>query len=386
MKLAYVTTYDSTRLTGSDEWSGTGYHIAQALASQSIDLNYVGPLEDSKLFKAIRKLKRHYYQFLHHKNYQKNPDPPTLKNYARQVEQKLSTHKDEIVFSATVDPVAYLECDRPMAFWADATFAGIADFYPQYSNLHPDVIHDWHRMERSALERCQLAIYSSDWAAKSAIEFYDADPDKVKVVPFGANIKSELDLAQIKDAIEARPSDVCKLLFIGVEWQRKGGDVAYAVAKQLNESGLKTELTVVGCQPEINHQPIPDFVKPLGFIKKSTAAGKERLNRLILESHFLILPSIADCTPMVFSEANSLGVPCLSTNVGGIPSIIHDGENGKLFAPNDNPANYGEYIKDLFADYAQYKELAYASFNAYESRLNWRVAGRTVKELLAEII
>ena len=385
MKLAYVTTYDSTRLTGSNEWSGTGYHIAQALESQSINLNYVGPLDDSKLFKAIRKLKRHYYQFLHQKNYQKNPDPATLKNYARQVVQKLSPQKDEIVFSATVDPVAYLECDRPMAFWADATFAGIANFYPQYSNLHPDVIHDWHQMERAALERCQLAIYSSDWAAKSAIEFYHADPKKVKVVPFGANIKSELNFAQIKDAIEARPSDVCKLLFIGVEWLRKGGDVAYAVAKHLNESGLKTELTVVGCQPEID-EPLPDFVKPLGFIKKSTAAGKERLNRLILESHFLILPSIADCTPMVFSEANSLGVPCLSTNVGGIPSIIHDGENGKLFPPNDDPANYGEYIQDLFADYAQYQELAYASFNAYESRLNWRVAGQKVKELLAEII
>ena len=67
MKLAYVTTYDSTRLTGSDEWSGTGYHIAQALASQSIELNYIGPLEDSHWLKAIRKLKRHYYEFLYQK-------------------------------------------------------------------------------------------------------------------------------------------------------------------------------------------------------------------------------------------------------------------------------------------------------------------------------
>ena len=385
MKLAYVTTYDSTRLTGSDEWSGTGYHIAQALESQSIELNYIGPLEDSNWFQLIRKLKRHYYEFLYQKNYQKNPDPPTLKNYARQVEHKLSPQKDEIVFSATVDPIAYLKCDRPMAFWADATFAAIADFYPQYSNLHPDVIHDWHQMERSALERCQLAIYSSDWAAQSAIEFYQADPDKVKVVPFGANINSELDLAQIKDAIEARPSDVCKLLFIGVEWLRKGGDVAYAVTKQLNETGLRTELTVVGCQPEIE-QPIPDFVKPLGFIKKSTAEGKERLNRLILESHFLILPSMADCTPMVFAEANSLGVPCLSTKVGGIPSIIHDDQNGKLFACDADSTEYCDYIQGLFSNYAQYQELAYASFNAYESRLNWRVAGEKVKSLLNEII
>ena len=384
MKLAYVTTYDSTKLTGSDEWSGTGYYIAQALRSQSIELNYVGPLQDSTCLKATRKLKRHYYEFLHHKRYEKNSDRQTLKNYARQVKQKL-TDRDSVIFSATVDPIAYLECDRPMAFWADATFAGIANFYPQYSNLHPDVVEDWHRMERSALERSQLAIYSSDWAAKSAIEFYQADPDKVKVVPFGANISSELNFAQVKDAIEARPANVCKLLFIGVEWLRKGGDVAYAVAKQLNKSGLETELTVVGCQPEIE-EAIPEYVKPLGFIKKSTPEGKERLNQLILESHFLILPSIADCTPMVFPEANSLGVPCLSTKVGGIPSVIHDDENGKLFAPDADVSEYCNYIKDLFSNYPRYKELAYASFNAYQSRLNWRSAGKKVEQLLSEII
>lgn len=385
MKLAYVTTYDSTKLTGSDEWSGTGYYIAQSLESQALALDYVGPLEDPTIFKAVRKLKRHYYEFLHRKNYQKNSDPQTLKNYARQVEQKLSPYQDRVVFSATIDPIAYLECDLPIVFWADATFAGIAEFYPQYSNLHPEVVRDWHQMEKLALEKSQLAIYSSDWAAKTAIEFYRADPSKVKVVPFGANIENQLNFSQVKEAIEARPSDVCKLLFIGVEWLRKGGDVAYAVAQQLNRSGLNTELTIVGCQPALE-QPISEFIKQQGFISKSTPAGKEKLNRLISESHFLILPSIADCTPLVFAEANSLGVPCLSTSVGGIPSIIYDDENGKLFTLGCDVAEYCSYIKNLFSNYSQYKELAYSSFHAYESRLNWQIAGQKVKSLLTEII
>ena len=385
MKLAYVTTYDSTRLTGTDEWSGTGYYIAQALKSQSIELNYVGPLEDPRHFKAMRKLKRHYYELLHQKCYEKNADPLTLKNYARQIEQKLSPQQDEIVFSATAEPIAYLKSDRPIVFWADATFVGIADFYPQYSNLHPEVVRDWHQMEKLALAKSDLAIYSSDWAARSAIEFYQADPSKVKVVPFGANISHELDFEQVKAAIEARPSDICKLLFIGVEWHRKGGDLAFAVARQLNQQGLKTELTVVGCQPEIE-EPIPEYVKSLGFISKSTPEGKERLNELILESHFLILPSLADCTPLVFPEANSLGVPCISTDVGGIPSIIRDGENGKLFPLNSEVADYCNYIESLFSDYSQYQKLAYSSFHAYETRLNWKVAGEKVKSLLTKIV
>ena len=383
MKLAYVTEYDSRQLTRSQQWSGTGYYIAEALRSQSVDINYIGPLEVSLATKVMRKLKRHYYE-LGQKRYEKDADAQTLQHYAQQIKQNLS-HEDEVILSATVNPIAYLNSDRPMAFWADGTFVGIADFYPQYSNLHPAIVKQWHKMERLALEKCHLAIYSSDWAAQSAIEFYQADPNKVKVVPFGANINSELNLKQIEQAIEARPTDVCKLLFLGVDWHRKGGDKAYAIAKFLNRQGLKTELTVVGCKPLVD-EPLPDFVKPLGFIKKSTPEGKKKLEKLILESHFLLLPSIADCTPIVFPEANSLAVPCISTKVGGIPTIIKDNENGKLFSLDSEAEEYSDYILELFADYARYKQLALDSYDAYKSRLNWQVAGQIVRELLRKII
>lgn len=384
MKLAYVTTYDSTTLTGSHEWSGSGYYIAQSLKFQGIDIDHLGPLTDPALFKAIRKLKRHYYELVYQKHYEKNSDPQRLKNYAHQITRKLAQQKAQIVFSATVEPIAYLECDLPIAFWADATFANLIDFYPQYSNLHPNVVYNWHKMEKLALEKCQLAIYSSDWAAQSAINFYQADPNKVKVVPFGANINNELDFTQIKDAIASRPTDICKLLFIGVEWIRKGGDIAYSIAKQLNHQGLKTELTIVGCQPEID-EPMPKFIKSLGFISKSTNEGKEKIQQLILDSHFLILPTRADCTPIVFCEANYLGVPCLSTNIGGVPTIVHNDLNGKLFNQDTQINDCCDYITNIFANYSNYLNLALSAFHEYSSRLNWSVAGATVKKLLAEL-
>ena len=246
------------------------------------------------------------------------------------------------------------------------------------------VADDWHKMEKLALEKCDLAIYSSDWAAKSAVDFYRADPNKVKVVPFGANIEHDFKYDDIKQAIESRPSNICKLLFLGVDWLRKGGNTAYLIAKQLNQSGLKTELTVVGCQPQID-EPIPQFVKPKGFIKKSTLEGKKRLNKLILESHFLILPSLADCTPIAFPEANSFGVPSISRNVGGISTIIKDNINGKLFELDSDIDEYCIYIQELFLDYEKYKQLAFSSFNEYKTRLNWSVAGKTMKNLLKNI-
>ncbi|GAB4366813.1 MAG: hypothetical protein Kow00121_04510 [Elainellaceae cyanobacterium] len=380
MKLAYVTEYDARNVR---MWSGTGYFIAESLSRQSIPLEYIGPLKEKLLWQLVRKYKRQYHA-LFHKRYMKDPEPLTLKDFAQQISQKLSKLKTDIVFSATTNPIAYLECNQPIVFWADATFANILDFYPQYSNLCQETIRDWHRMEQLALEKSRLAIYSSDWAAQTAIDYYKADAAKVKVVPFGANIHNEQSLHEVKDLIEARPSDHCKILFLGVDWYRKGGDVALKVATELNKAGLRTELTVVGCQPVLDG-PLPDFVKPLGFISKATEQGKAKIYQLITESHFLILPSRADCTPIVFCEANSFGVPCLTTNVGGIPTIIRDDVNGKRFDLDVNIDEYCSYIFNLFEQYSDYKQLAISSFKEYETRLNWTVAGKTIKDLLSAL-
>jgi glycosyltransferase involved in cell wall biosynthesis len=385
MNLAYVTTYDARSLQGANEWSGTGYYIAEALKNQALELEYLGPLKTSIELKLVRKLKRHYYEQVLGKNYQKDSDPSMLKSYANQLARKLKSTKADVVFSATVDPISYLECSQPTAFWADGTFAVIQNFYPQYSNLCDSVIKDWHKMEQLALQKCSLAIYSSDWAAQSAIQDYGADPDKVKVVPFGSNTESPFTSDTIQAAIQPRSSDCCQLLFLAVDWVRKGGNTAYEVAKTLNEMGLKTELTIVGCHPQIEG-PLPDFVKALGFISKSTDQGKKQIQDLILASHFLILPTLADCTPIVLCEANALGVPCLSTTVGGIPTMIRNHANGQLFDPKADVTEYCRYIYQIFSNYSEYQDLARYAFHEYQSRLNWKTAGQTVKQLLTDIV
>jgi glycosyltransferase involved in cell wall biosynthesis len=381
MKIAYVTNFDARTL--SNKWSGTGYYIAQSLQKQSIPLDYIGPLEDRLALQFVSKLKSRYYKCFG-ENYIKYIEPLISKNYARQIYKNLNSIKADVVFSAGSDSIAYLECNQPIVFWADATFANIIDFYPMYNNLCKESLQNAHLIQSISLKKSQLAIYSSEWAAQTAINYYNADPEKVKVVPFGANIESDHNIDDIKAAIESRPIDKCKLLFLGVDWFRKGGDVALEVAKKLNNSGLKTELTIVGCQPT-EDEPLPDFVKVLGFISKSTLEGKKKIYQLIADSHFLILPSIADCTPIVFAEANSLGVPCISRRVGGIPTIIKDDLNGKLFDRDSDPFEYCEYIFNIFTNYTQYKELALSAFNEYESRLNWRVAGQKVRDLLITV-
>jgi glycosyltransferase involved in cell wall biosynthesis len=98
------------------------------------------------------------------------------------------------------------------------------------------------------------------------------------------------------------------------------------------------------------------------------------------------MPSMAESYGIVFCEASSFSTPSLATNIGGIPTAVKDGINGKLFSKDADVTEYCEYILDLFQDYSKYKSLALSSFQEYQSRLNWSVTSKTIKELLKAMV
>jgi glycosyltransferase involved in cell wall biosynthesis len=228
-------------------------------------------------------------------------------------------------------------------------------------------------------------IYSSDWARREAIEQYQINPERVKVAPFGANEEHTPDRAEVQRLIESRPADVCRLLFVGMDWHRKGGDMAMQTAAELHRRGVPVELTLVGSNPP-GAGPLPEYVKPMGLITRRNPEGARRLEELFAQAHFLILASRADASPHVLVEANSFGVPCASSNVGGIPSIIQDGINGQMFDRDANPEQYADWITEMFARPNEYRRLAWSSFEEYEARLNWDSAGVKVSKMLQQLL
>jgi glycosyltransferase involved in cell wall biosynthesis len=376
MKMAYVTSYDAADPLA---WSGTSANILRALENCGLESRAIGNLRDRS--SLLSKLKSVAYARLLAKTYLGGREPAFAEFYADQVDRALSATGCDIVFSPGTTPIAYLKTAKPTVFWADATFAGMVGFYPGYSNLCRESVRSGNQVEQAALSRCRLAIYCSDWAATTALENYDVDPGKVKVVPFGANIDCQRTESDIRSGLAGKEFGVCKLLFLGVEWFRKGGDVALKVAETLNHRGLQTELHVVGCQPPV---AVPSFVKLHGFVSKTTDQGKRLLDQLMAEAHFLILPSRAECFGVVFAEASSFGVPSLAARVGGIPSAVRDGVNGQTFGVAAGHQPYCDYIESLMASRREYERLALSSFGEYSGRLNWSVAGRKVHDLVQE--
>lgn len=61
--------------------------------------------------------------------------------------------------------------------------------------------------------------------------------------------------------------------------------------------------------------------------------GRAELREEFRKASLIVLPSLEDNCPMVVLEAMASGVPVIAPNVGGVPDLIRDGENGLLINP-----------------------------------------------------
>jgi glycosyltransferase involved in cell wall biosynthesis len=378
VRLAYVTTYDAAEI---DRWSGLGSFIAKALSMAHLDIEYIKTPPPSPWVLWSNRA-RNVLPRLQGRRYLTTRNSRLARSHARYLEAQLAATDADIVFSPGSIPISLLDCLQPIVFWTDASFAAMLGFYPEYRNLSPASVREGNQMEQSALDRSRLAIYSSDWAAETARAAYQVDPGKIRVVPFGANIDIDHGLDDVRGFVRHRGRDTCRLLFAGVDWQRKGGDLVLRIAADLTARGIPVELDVLGCTPPVE---TPDYVRVHGFVSKSSPGGDDLIRGLFKQAHFLLLPSRAETYGVVFAEASAYGLPSLATRVGGIPTVVQDRKNGQTFSLDAPASAYADYVADLFARPADYEALALSSFAEYEARLNWGVAGRNVAALVEAI-
>ncbi len=386
MHITYISEYDCS---DPDILSGTPYWIAKSLAREDIE---VQPMHITKPLKLLPPLEeftfrcRQLWAKLYTRTHLVSDLLPRRGRFlAETLKKPLTNLKTDAIFtSLSVSAAAYLETNIPIIYWTDAVFAALANFYPAFRQYDAETMWHGHIATNAALMNAKRVIFSSEWAARTAVEFYGIAKDKIRIVPFGANLDITHTLFDVNNMIKARSKKCIKLLFVGKLWYRKGGDIALAIATALHEAGQAVELTIVGGEPEVKR--LPSFVNYQGFISKRTQQGLDKLHRLYQASHFLLLPTRADACPIAFAEANAFGLPCLTTYVGGIPTVVKDNINGMTFSLEAPVQQVCDYIVDVMQDDARYEALALSAFNEYETRLNWRVASSQVKKIIAEVI
>ena len=199
------------------------------------------------------------------------------------------------------------------------------------------------RLERNTIARADLVLYPSEWAAESAVRDYGADPARVHVIPWGANLEEAPDRASV---LGCRKPGPCRLLFIGANWEEKGADIAIGTLAELRGRGVEAELVICGCTPP---KPVTqDGLTIIPYLDKNDREQRKRLDQLYRDADFFLLPTRADCYGIVFCEAAAHGVPSIAPATGGVPCAIRDGETRHLVAAEcDEGGLCDGHLRDL---------------------------------------
>lgn len=365
----------------SRSWSGLPYFMRRALEHAGVETIILATNDTDHSRRWAHFL---MWRWLRHRRYLIHCDARLLRKQARQFERRLAGITVDAVFSPSTWSLAYLETDLPTLFWTDACFGGLLNFYESFTDLAPPSIAAGHSIEQRALTRCTRAIYSSAWAAETAQQNYQIDSSKISLIPFGGNLHEPPALSDVATFIRQRDFTTCQLLLVGVDWKRKGADIAVDAALALEAAGLPVRLTIVGCAPP-HGRTLPPCVEIIPFIGKDTIEQRKELAAIYARSHFFIMPTRAEAFGIVFAEASAFGVPCLAPAVGGLPSVITDDVNGQLFPLDADGAAYARYILQLMREPDRYHELALSAAQEASERLSWKAAGRRIAELLYEL-
>jgi glycosyltransferase involved in cell wall biosynthesis len=348
-------------------WSGTAYYIYNSLKKKH-NIQWVGgEILLQTLFYSRNNLSQNDLEF-------------NLVKYApiigKLLSERINRINCDLVFFGDNHLVSYLDIRVPIVHFSDTTY----HLFKNYHNSHSmEQIRKAETIEKLAIEKYSALIFSSEWAKQETIGYYGTNPNKMHVVELGANIpnppKNEFN----------KIDDDCKLVFIGKNWKKKGGDKVLNAFKRLRSEGFPCRLTIIGSVPT-EPQDKEDNLIIIPFLDKSESSNIELLNLILKESDFLVLPTEFECFGVVFCEASAYGVPSIAANVGGVSQAIREGKNGFLLSPNASAYDYATIIKTIFEDKDRYLKLRETSRKEFDERLNWNVWLEKTDKILQDVI
>jgi glycosyltransferase involved in cell wall biosynthesis len=366
--------------------SGYPYFMARALAKQVGELVYLSP-DKSVLTRTIETAGKALNKLSYASTGRRiSPDHHRIlsKRLAQVFGRRLAQSSCDVIFAPVASSeIAYLTTNIPIIYFTDLNFADIIDYYPGCSHLFEFARREADHIDSAAIARATALIYPSKWAAQTAIEHYKADSKKVHCIPLGANF-DERDIPPRQVALQHSLDHGIALLWVGVDWERKGGVVAYECLLELLNKGTEAKLVVCGCVPPARYRHPKLEVIP--FLNKHDSAHRKRLSQLFLDANFFLFPTIAEAYGIVLCEASAHGLPSLARDTGGTAGAVADGENGYLMPRDATGERYAQKIISIVENRTVYDGLVRSSRKLYEEKLNWDAWGRAVAPIFKSAV
>ena len=251
----------------------------------------------------------------------------------------------------------------------DATplnFDSIGVPYQHFPSMIPPVENVKNALTRRTFNAAAKLITWHEWGKESLVRDYGVDAGKVHVIPPGINLR-RWNFPRGTD-----PSAPVRLLFVGGDFRRKGGNVLL--------EAFRTSLTP-HCTLDIVTREKVDTGGLAGVkIHHGLGPNAPELMALYASADVFVFPTFADTLPLVIMEAMASGLPVVTTDVGALREEVQDGLTGFLVPPHDAAA-LAEATLRLVRQPALRLEMGRAGRESAEARFNGAINYRRVLDV-----
>jgi glycosyltransferase involved in cell wall biosynthesis len=215
------------------------------------------------------------------------------------------------------------------------------------------------RLNEGAFHGAKHLVTWSQWAKDSLVADYGIAPEKVSVIPPGI----DLDLWRSPAPRTERADGSVHLLFVGGDFERKGGTTLLEAFRMAKASNPRLRLHIVTKTLD------PDFHDDGIDIYRDMAPNSEALRALYAQADAFVFPTLGDCLPLAVMEALAAGLPVITSHVGALAEAVTDGLNGLVVAPGDAGA-LASAIAALADDSTSRKMMSLAAIERAEERFD----------------
>ncbi len=240
-----------------------------------------------------------------------------------------------------------------------------------YPGFDPDELFDksWISLERTIYLNATRTFTMSRHVERSVIEQYGCDPKRVTCVYAGSNA------AVAPLPLENANYQNQHVLFMGVEWERKGGPELVEAFKLVLQQHPGAILTVVGCSPTVD---LPNC-RIVGHVEL------EKVPAYFARASVFCLPSRIEPFGIVCVEAFLHKLPVGASRICALPDFIADGQTGRLVPPGNIP-QLAEALCDLLASPQTCRRLGEAGYELVRERYTWPAVGVRLKQEIEQVL
>jgi glycosyltransferase involved in cell wall biosynthesis len=262
----------------------------------------------------------------------------------------------------------------------DASIEGISHFmYTDHTHLanlsYPGFDRsglfrkEWIDLERTIYQNATRVFVRSTNILTSVMNDYGISPSKVVCAYAGSNA--------VEQELQAEPARYQKkhILFVGIDWDRKGGPDLVKAFELVRRSHPDATLTIVGSSPSVD---LPNC-RAIGLVPV------DKVGQYFQEASIFCLPTRLEPFGIVFVEAMSSGLPIVATNVGAIPDFVQDGTTGFLTHPGDIQG-IANALTALLSDPPKCQQFGERGYKLAQTRYSWNGVGTLVKKHILESI